>query len=53
VVEVKFDLLDQLLRQIGKGFVGVAAKLLNRKFYGNDINLEAIKIATDRLKQAV
>ena len=35
------------------GFVGVDAKLLNRKFYGNDINLEAIKIATDRLKQAV
>ena len=37
----------------GAGFVGVAAKLLNHKFYGNDINLEAIKIATDRLKQAV
>lgn len=37
----------------GAGFVGVAAKLLNRKFYGNDINLEAIKIATNRIKQAV
>ncbi|WP_192879900.1 DNA-methyltransferase [Haemophilus haemolyticus] len=37
----------------GAGFVGVAAKLLNRQFYGNDTSLEAITIATDRIKRAV
>ena len=37
----------------GAGFEGVAAKLLNRQFYGNDTSLEAITIATDRIKRAV
>lgn len=37
----------------GAGFVGVAAKSLNRQFYGNDISLEAVTIAIDRIKLTV
>lgn len=37
----------------GAGFAGVAAKSLNRQFYGNDISLEAVTIAIDRIKLTV
>ncbi|ATW44089.1 DNA adenine methyltransferase YhdJ [Mannheimia haemolytica] len=33
----------------GSGFVGIAATYLNRKFKGNDISLEAVKLAIDRI----
>lgn len=33
----------------GAGFVGVAATYLNRKFKGNDIHSEAVKLAIDRI----
>lgn len=33
----------------GSGFVGIAAKMTNRKFKGTDINLEAVKLAIDRI----
>ena len=38
---------------MGSGSVGVAALKLGRRFRGNDLNPEAVKIAEQRLRQAI
>jgi hypothetical protein len=38
-------LLDDLLRSLGSGSVGVAAARLGRRFLGTDDNSEAVRLA--------